>query len=246
MQKMEIFPKIEISVEHKKNVAIVIKNVKDIERFLDFKIKPYLYFPVQKKISFSIRKKFNVIHEICDLHNTSCLETIIMVNIQFNQIYSLIKKIFKSPKIVRVLIIENKKGIKNKNFLSIKNIFDQFELKIISKKKYKKQGKGSLILMIRRKKLPLIVESNFKRLFKFFSLRLNNRLGSVVKKKQFILLISSLNYWKNSIYLESNFLRNRCYKKFRRFSEELGNASARIKYYGMKDFLYIMTYFFLR
>ena len=56
---METFSNIRFSVKHKKNVLIVVKNVKDIKKFLKFKGKPYLYLPVKKKISFSIRKKFN-------------------------------------------------------------------------------------------------------------------------------------------------------------------------------------------
>ena len=243
---METFSKIRFSDKHKKNFLIVIKNVKDIEKFLNLKFKPYLYLPVKEKISFSIRKKFNLIHEICDLHKTSFLDTVIIINTHANEIYSLINTFIKNPKIVRVIIIENKKNFKNKNFFDTNNIFDQFEFRIISKKKYKKQERGCLTLIIRRKKLPFIVESNFKKFFKFFSLRLNNRMGSVIKKKQFIVLTSSFNRCKNSICLESNFLRDQHYKKFNRFSEELGISTTRIKYYGMKDFLYTINYFFLR
>ena len=56
---METFSNIRFSVKHKKNVLIVVKNVKDIKKFLKFKGKPYLYLPVKKKISFSILSIFN-------------------------------------------------------------------------------------------------------------------------------------------------------------------------------------------
>ena len=242
---METFSNIRFSVKHKKNVLIVVKNVKDIKKFLKFKGKPYLYLPVKKKISFSIRKKFNLIHEKYDLHKMSFLDTVIMINIHANRIYSLINTFVKNPKIIRVIIIENKKNFENKNFFDTDNIFDQFETRIISKKKYKKQDRRDLTLITRRKRLPFIVKSNFKKFFKFFSLRLNSRFGSLIKKKQFIILTSFFNRCKISICLESNCPRDQHYKKFNRFSEELGISTTRIKYYGIKDFLYTISHFFL-
>ena len=85
----------------------------------------------------------------------------------------------------------------------------------------------------------------YDRLFKFFSRRINIRLGSVDKKKNFKLFIDSLTEKKNFNSERSNFSKNYCLKKFNRFSEELGITSTKTKFFGLMDFLYTITLFHL-
>lgn len=249
---MEIISDISFSVKHKENVLIFSKNAKDSESFLNLKKIPYMFLQKKKNIDPLSEKKFNSFQDFDDIYKISFVDTIIMINIPSNKSSILIKKIFKNPKIEKLVLIENKRNCKNFNFLTLNNIFDQLEFRTIFKKKYmNKRGRISKIeeknitLIIRRERLPNSIGPSFNQLFKFFSRRINIRLGSVDKKKNFKLFIDSLTEKKNFNSERSNFSKNYCLKKFNRFSEELGITSTKTKFFGLMDFLYTITLFHL-
>ena len=212
---MQIISDISFSVKHKENVLIFSKNAKDTELFLNLKNTSYFFLHKKKNNDTLFEKKFNLIEDVNDIYKISFVETIIMINIPLNKSSILIKTFFKNPKIEKLVLIENKRNCKNLNFLSTNNILDQLESGIIFKKKYMnpvgkidKIEKKNIILIIRRERLPNSIGSGFNQLFKFFSRRINVRLGSVNKKKNFRIFIDSLTENKNFNCEKSKFSKN--------------------------------------
>jgi|688.fasta_scaffold350398_2 hypothetical protein len=241
---------VRFSIKHKENVLIISKNAKYTESFLNLKRFSYFFLQKKKNLKSFFGKKFNVIQNANDIYNISFVDTIIMINIPLKEGSILIKTFFKNPRIEKLVLIENKKNYKNLNFLTPNIIFDQLELKIISKKKHiKQEGRSNSIeeenitLIIRREKLPVSIGPGFNQLFKFFSSRMNVRMGSADKKKNFRLFTDSLTENKNPNLEKSNFSKNYYFNRINRFSEELGITTTKIKCFGLMDFLYTITLF---
>ena len=250
---MEINSNIGLSFKQKENVLIFSKNTKDIESFLNLKRMSYLFSQKSKNLYSLFEKKFNLTQDFNDIYKIPFVDTIIMINIPLSKSSILIKTFLNNPKIEKLVLIENKKNCKNLNSFTSDNIFDQLEFKIISKKKYMKEGgrfdrieEETIILIIRRERIPYSIRANFNQLLKFFSRSMNVRLGSVEKKKNFRIFIDSLTKNKNFNREKSNFSKNWIFKKFIRFSEELGITTTKTKFFGVMDFLYTITLFLLR
>lgn len=250
---MEINSNIGLSFKQKENVLIFSKNTKDIESFLNLKRMSYLFSQKSKNLYSLFEKKFNLTQDFNDIYKIPFVDTIIMINIPLSKSSILIKTFLNNPKIEKLVLIENKRNCKNLNSFTSDNIFDQLEFKIISKKKYMKEGgrfdrieEETIILIIRRERIPYSIRANFNQLLKFFSRSMNVRLGSVEKKKNFRIFINSLTKNKNFNREKSNFSKNWIFKKFIRFSEELGITTTKTKFFGVMDFLYTITLFLLR
>lgn len=250
---MEINSNIGLSFKQKENVLIFSKNTKDIESFLNLKRMSYLFSQKSKNLYSLFEKKFNLTQDFNDIYKIPFVDTIIMINIPLSKSSILIKTFLNNPKIEKLVLIENKRNCKNLNSFTSDNIFDQLEFKIISKKKYMKEGgrfdrieEETIILIIRRERIPYSIRANFNQLLKFFSRSMNVRLGSVEKKKNFRIFIDSLTKNKNFNREKSNFSKNWIFKKFIRFSEELGITTTKTKFFGVMDFLYTITLFLLR